>query len=200
MNKPVIKSRDSDEDRVVASRRGFLKAVAGVSLLTLSGTSILNAAAKRTVSCKTLALKHAHTGDELKLTYFEQGRYIEDALQEISYLLRDYHTGAVHPIDPFLLDQLYDLKLALGTNKSFLIFSGYRSPRTNARLRKRYRHVAKHSLHIQGRALDLRMDGLATRKIRYAALAMRRGGVGYSQRSDFIHLDTGNFRSWLVKP
>lgn len=196
MNKPIIESRDIDEDRVVASRRGFLKTVASVSLLALSGTKTLNAAVKHPLSPKTLALKHFHTGDKLKLTYFEQGRYIEDALQEISYLLRDYHTGDVHPIDPALLDQLFDLKLALGINTSFLVFSGYRSPRTNAKLHKRYCNVAKHSLHTQGRALDLHVDGLATSKIRNAALALGRGGVGYSQRSDFVHLDTGSFRSW----
>ncbi|HEY8035273.1 MAG TPA: YcbK family protein [Methylobacter sp.] len=194
MNKPII---DINEGSFTASRRGFLKTVANASLLTLSGTGVLNAAAKRPSLCKTLALKNVHTGDKLKLTYFEQGDYIEDALQEISYLLRDYHTGEVHPIDPALLDQLHDLKLVLGINESFYVFSGYRSPHTNARLRKRYCNVSKHSLHMQGRAIDIHVDGLETRKIRNAALAMRRGGVGYSKRSDFVHLDTGSFRSWL---
>lgn len=198
MNKPIIESRNIDEGSVVASRRGFLKTVANASLLTLSGTEILNAAVKSDSSRKTLDLKNIHTGDKLKLAYFEQGDYIEGALQEISYVLRDYHTGAVHPIDPALLDQLYDLKLALGIDKPFYVFSGYRSPHTNARLRKRNRCVSKHSLHMQGRAIDIHVDGLETRKIRNAALAMRRGGVGYSQRFDYVHLDTGSFRSWQV--
>jgi uncharacterized protein YcbK (DUF882 family) len=189
MNKPII---GSDESRVIASRRGFFKTVAGISLLALSGIEVSNA----DTESKTLALKNIHTGDKLRLTYFEQGDYLDDALQEISYLLRDYHTGQVHPIDPALLDQLYDLKLALGTHKPFLVFSGYRSPRTNARLRKRRRNVAKHSLHMQGRAIDLHVDGLDIRKIRNAALALRRGGVGYSQRLGFVHLDTGSFRAW----
>lgn len=193
-----MESRNIDEDSVVASRRGFLKTVASASLLTLSGTKILNAAVKSDSSRKTLDLKNIHTGDKLKLAYFEQGDYIEGALQEISYVLRDYHTGSVHPIDPALLDQLYDLKLALEIDKPFYVFSGYRSPRTNARLRKRNRKVAKHSLHMQGRAIDIHVDGLETRKLRNAALAMRRGGVGYSQRFNFVHLDTGDFRSWQV--
>jgi uncharacterized protein YcbK (DUF882 family) len=189
MNRPII---ESDEGRVIASRRGFLKTVAGISLLSLSGVDVLNA----DTEYKTLALKNMHTGDRLKLTYFEQGDYLDDALQEISHLLRDNHTGQVHPIDPALLDQLYDLKLELGIDKPFLVSSGYRSPRTNARLRKRQCGVAKHSPHMQGRAIDLHVDGLDIRKIRNAALAMRRGGVGYSQRSGFAHLDTGSFRTW----
>jgi uncharacterized protein YcbK (DUF882 family) len=167
------------------------------SLLTLSETEIADAAGKVNPSHKTLALEHIHTGDKLKLTYFEQGRYLEDALREINYLLRDYHTDAVHPIDPALLDQLYDLKIMLGINRPFYCSSGYRSPRTNARLRKRCRcGAAKHSLHMQGRAIDLHVKGLDTRKIRNAALALHRGGVGYYRHLNFVHLDTGRFRSW----
>jgi uncharacterized protein YcbK (DUF882 family) len=117
----------SAESPVIASRRGFLKTVAGFSLLPLSGIDALNAGTES----KTLPLKNIHTSDKLKLTYFEQA----DAM----------------------LDQLYDLKLALGTDKPFLVSSGYRSPRTNAGLRK---NLTKYNLHIQGRAIDLHMDGL----------------------------------------
>jgi len=196
MNKPIIETPCIDEDGFAASRRGFLKTVANASLLTLGGTGVLNAAVNYTPSRKTLALENIHTGDKLELTYFEQGDYIDDALQEIDYLLRDYHTGEVHPIDPALLDQLYDLKLELGISEPFYVFSGYRSPRTNAQLHRKHCNVARHSLHMQGRAIDIHVDGVDTRKIRNAALAMRRGGVGYSKRSDFVHLDTGSFRSW----
>lgn len=191
-----IESLDIDEGGFAASRRGFLKTMACGSLLALSGTGIASAAIRHFPSHKTLSLHHVHTGDKLKLTYFEQGGYLEDALHEISYLLRDYHTDDVHPIDPALLDQLHDLKLALGLSRPFHIFSGYRSPRTNARLRKRCRCVAKQSLHMQGRAIDIHVAGLDARRIRNAALAMRRGGVGYYARSDFVHLDTGDVRSW----
>jgi len=166
------------------------------SLLTLGGTGIVNAAVRHFPSHKSLSLHHVHTGDKLKLTYFEQGSYLDDALSEISYLLRDYHTNDVHPIDPALLDQLHDLKLVLGLNRPFHIFSGYRSPRTNARLRRKCRCAAKRSLHMQGRAIDIHVAGLDTQRIRNAALAMRRGGVGYYARSDFVHLDTGDVRSW----
>jgi len=145
---------------------------------------------------KMLSFEHTHTGDKLKLTYFEQGSYIKDALQEINYLLRDYHTDDVHPIDTALLDQLYDLKQTLGVNKPFHIVSGYRSPFTNAQLRKHSHGVAEHSLHMQGRAIDIRVEGVQTKTIRNAALTMARGGVGYYPNNNFVHLDTGEFRTW----
>ncbi len=149
-----------------------------------------------TPAYKTLSFEHAHTGDKLKLTYFEQGNYIKGALQEINYLLRDYHTDDIHPIDTALLDQLFDLKQTLGVNKPFHIVSGYRSPFTNAQLRKHSSGVAEHSFHMQGRAIDIRVEGVAIKSIRNAALTMARGGVGYYPNNDFVHLDTGDFRTW----
>lgn len=196
MNQHTLKKLAIDEGGFIASRRRFLKNMTYGSLLALAGTDSTSAAVIHFPSHKALALQNIHTGDKLKLTYFEHGRYIQDALQEISYLLRDYHNDLVHPIDPALLDQLYDLKLSLDTNKPFHIVSGYRSPVTNAKMRRKHHGVAKDSLHMQGRAIDIQIDGVDTRMIRNAALAMRRGGVGYYQRSDFVHLDTGSFRTW----
>lgn len=148
------------------------------------------------IPSKMIALQNPHTGDKLRLTYFERGLYIEDALQEIDYVLRDYHTGAVHPIDPALLDQLYELKLRLGVSRPFNIISGYRSPETNASLRRHSDGVARNSLHMQGRAVDIRLDGMSARHIRDAALSMGRGGVGYYSASNFVHIDTGDVRTW----
>jgi uncharacterized protein YcbK (DUF882 family) len=145
---------------------------------------------------KMLSFEHTHTGDKLKLTYFERGSYIKDALQEINYLLRDYHTDDIHPIDPALLDQLYDLKQTLGVNKPFHIVSGYRSPFTNAQLRKHSHGVAEHSFHMHGRAIDIRVEGVSSKMIRNAALTLAQGGVGYYPRSNFVHLDSGRFRTW----
>jgi uncharacterized protein YcbK (DUF882 family) len=145
---------------------------------------------------KTLAFEHTHTGDKLKLTYFEQGRYIEEALREINYLLRDFRTDDVHPIDTALLDQLFVLKQTLGVNKPFHIISGYRSPITNSRLRRFSHGVAEHSFHMQGRAIDIRLEGVSSKTIRNAALTLAQGGVGYYPRDNFVHLDTGRFRTW----
>jgi len=163
---------------------------------TSSPKIIHNALFDNSVSHKVLALHNMHTGDQLKLTYFEEGRYIKDALHEINHLFRDYHDGSIHPIDPALLDQLHDLKHVLEVRKPFNIVSAYRSPATNADLRKHSDGVAKNSLHMEGRAIDIRIEGVDTRRIRNAALAMQRGGVGYYGRSNFVHLDTGSVRTW----
>jgi uncharacterized protein YcbK (DUF882 family) len=181
---------------VSAGRRGFLKNLAGASLVAFGVPDLAEAAIKRFHSHKTLAFENINTGDTLKLTYFERGNYLKDALKEINYVFRDFHTGDTHPIDPALLDQLYDLKLLLGTRKPYHILSGYRSPFTNAILRKRSHGVAKNSLHMQGRAIDIRMEGISTKTIRNAAIAMGRGGVGFYPHSDFVHLDTGSVRIW----
>ncbi len=149
-----------------------------------------------TPSHKTLFLEHEHTGDKLKLTYFEQGRYVHGALEEINYLMRDYHNDDVHPIDTALLDQLFDLNEILGVTKPISIVCGYRSPVTNAQLRRNTPGVAEHSFHIQGRAIDIRIDGVPARTIKDAALSMAQGGVGYYPYNNFVHLDTGDIRTW----
>jgi uncharacterized protein YcbK (DUF882 family) len=196
MKEQSLPNHDMAEGLVISSRRRFLKQMAYGSLLAMGIPQITSAAVSRFPFHKELAFQSTNTGDKLKLTYFEKGSYLKDALQEISYLFRDFHTGDVHPIDTALLDQLYDLKTLLGVKKPFHIISGFRSPFTNANLRKRSHAVAKNSLHMQGRAIDIRVEGLETRTIRNAALAMRRGGVGYYPRADFVHLDTGKFRTW----
>lgn len=196
MKDQFLPDPDTAESAVIASRRRFLRNIAYCSLLALGIPELTSAAVRRLPTHKALAFQNTHTGDKLKLTYFERGSYLEDALQEISYLFRDYRTGDVHPIDTALLDQLYDLKTLLGVKKPFHIISGFRSPFTNASLRKSSHGVAKNSLHMQGRAIDIRVEGLETRTIRNAALAMRRGGVGFYPRADFVHLDTGKFRTW----
>jgi uncharacterized protein YcbK (DUF882 family) len=151
---------------------------------------------RHSLSHKALAFKNPHTGDHLQLTYYENGHYVNGALGEISHLCRDHFTGDSYPVDPALLDQMYDLKQTLGINKPFHLVCGYRSPFTNAMLRSQSHAVAKNSLHMQGKAVDIRIEGVDTRVIRDAALAMQRGGVGYYHRDNFIHLDSGDIRSW----
>ncbi|TPQ24734.1 YcbK family protein [Methylomonas sp. HW2-6] len=150
----------------------------------------------RMTSHRSLAFQNPHTGDKLNLTYFEKGRYLTDALDEISFLLRDYRTDDVHPIDPELLDQLHDLKQMLGLQQPFGVICGYRSPLTNAKLHAEHTGVANNSFHMHGRAVDIRIERFDLRRIHNAALAMHRGGVGYYPESNFIHLDTGTFRTW----
>lgn len=197
----------SDEEITIASRRKFLMKLAYGSVMALSGCGIETASIRHVEghseqtrrhgpSHKTISFEHTHTGEKLKITYFEHDRYIKGALQEINYLLRDFRTDDVHPIDPALLDQLFDLKQSIGFHKPFLILSGYRSPITNARLRKHSHGVAEHSYHMQGRAIDIRVEGVSCKTIKNNALVMAQGGVGYYPRNNFVHLDTGRYRTW----
>lgn len=182
----------------LVSRRRFLAQMAcGAAVL---GSPGLGVAAVRHVygvtSHKALSLENVHTGEKLHLTYFERGRYLNDALAEANRFFRDYHTGDVHSMDPSLLDLLHDLTGRLEVNKPIKIISGYRSPRTNASLRRKSRRVAKHSLHMEGKAIDIRISGVGVRHIRNAAISLGRGGVGYYPSSNFVHLDTGELRVW----
>ncbi len=198
MNEPVSEKLFVANAAMDLSKRRFLKSAACAPLLALGTPKLVHAAYSSFTNHKTLALEHNHTGETLKLTYYEQGRYVRGALQEISYFLRDYHNDAVHSVDPALLDQLYDVKLLLGKNKPFHIVSGYRSPQTNANLRRHSHGVARQSLHMEGRAVDIRIEGVSAKTIRDAALSLYRGGVGYYPNSNFVHLDTGDVRAWRM--
>lgn len=110
--------------------------------------------------------------------------------------LRDFRTGEVRPIDPGLLDIISQIQSKTNSRGTVEIISGYRSPQTNNLLRNRSSGVATHSLHLEGRAVDIRITDLPTRQLRDTAIALRTGGVGYYASSDFVHLDTGRFRTW----
>ncbi|UCE32877.1 MAG: DUF882 domain-containing protein [Burkholderiales bacterium] len=144
---------------------------------------------------RTLSFYHTHTGERRVVEYYASGRYQPDALDELNRLLRDFRTGEAIEMDAKLFDLLYGVSLAVGRG-TFEIVSGYRSPKTNAMLRQRSGGVAKKSLHMQGRAIDVRLSGRDTRRMRDAAIALRAGGVGYYARSNFVHLDTGRVRRW----
>ena len=144
---------------------------------------------------RSLSLYHTHTDERVAVTYFANGTYLPDAISEIERLLRDFRTGEMHAIDLRLLDTMH----ALGERCSgpgFEVISGYRSAATNAQLQATTEGVAPNSLHLSGRAVDVRLSGFDTARLRDAALALARGGVGYYPQSDFLHLDTGRVRSW----
>lgn len=175
-----------------AGRRRFLCAT-GAAIVSLLP---LGAAWARTSQRRSLSFVHTHTGESLNVDYFQEGVYAPSALQRVNYLLRDFRTEEVHPIDPVLLDILFDLQTLANHQRPFEVISGYRSPQTNSVLRLRSHGVAEHSLHMQGRAIDVRLPGFATRKLRELALGMQRGGVGFYASSDFVHLDNGPVRFW----
>lgn len=145
---------------------------------------------------KALWLYNTHTGESLKTAYWAAGDYIRDALAQIDFILRDHRSGENKRIAPQLLDLVYELNRVLGGSAPIHIISGYRSPATNAVLAARSGGVAKHSLHVVGQAIDLRVPGRELKDVHRAALALRGGGVGYYPRSDFVHVDIGRVRSW----
>ncbi len=174
------------------NRRSFLRG-AGAGVLAVSP---VGAAYARSLETRALSFVHTHTGENLSSVYFEAGKYVPSSLERINVLLRDFRTQDVYPIDPRVLDILFDLRSLVGADAPYHVISGYRSPRTNAALRSRSSGVAEHSFHLQGRAIDVRLEGFSTRRLHDFALQMRRGGVGFYAQSDFVHLDSGPVRFW----
>ena len=143
----------------------------------------------------SMTFYHTHTGEHLKVNYSCNG-CTSATLNRLNNFLRDFRTGDVHAIDPALLDIIYGIQQKSGSNGVIEIISGYRSPKTNALLRSQSSGVAKKSLHMKGKAMDIRITGLDTRKLRDTAISLRQGGVGYYAKSDFVHIDTGRVRTW----
>jgi uncharacterized protein YcbK (DUF882 family) len=175
------------------SRRRFI--AAGIASLACLGP-LPALAHSRKVYARSVSFRHLHTDESLNVVYWEQGEYVPEALKQVNRLLRDFRTGDVKRIDPRLLDLLYAMGRRLGTSKPFQVVSGYRSPATNAMLRRNSKKVAKSSFHMQGKAVDVRLSGFAPRTLAQLARGMGAGGVGFYPRSNFIHLDVGPVRYW----
>jgi uncharacterized protein YcbK (DUF882 family) len=154
------------------------------------------ARAAQRASVRALAFDHLHTGERLKVVYAEGAAYLPDALAEVDRVLRDHYSDEIHPIDPTLLDLLHEVQRRTGSRAPLQVISGYRSPHTNARLRAQGRQVGKRSMHMQGMAVDIRLADVSSDAIRDVSLGMKRGGVGYYARNDFVHLDVGRVRRW----
>jgi uncharacterized protein YcbK (DUF882 family) len=144
-----------------------------------------------------IELRNTHTNEIVSVTYRDASGLLPEALAQLDYVLRDHRSGERHAMDRALYDLLADLAVAANREARFEIISGYRSPATNASLAARSRGVSPRSLHVEGRAVDVRLTGFPTADLRELALAMKRGGVGYYARSDFVHLDTGRVRWWV---
>lgn len=147
---------------------------------------------------RSLAMSHTHTGEQLQLVYAVQDRYLPAALGSLDRFLRDHYSGRVGRIDPALFDLLHTLASTLGRGvPAYHVISGYRCPETNDRLRRtRGGGVAGRSLHMDGRAIDIRLPGVPLAEVRDAALELKLGGVGYYPGQDFVHVDTGRVRRW----
>jgi uncharacterized protein YcbK (DUF882 family) len=145
---------------------------------------------------KSLYLANVHTNEKERVVFKKGDSYQEDGLKNLNYLLRDFRENKLIDMDPFLYDSLYALKEKLKYKGPIKVLSGYRTKRTNNMLRRRGRHTARRSMHIKGKAVDIVMPGISTRKIALKARQMKIGGVGEYRRGGFIHIDTGRVRYW----
>ncbi len=179
------------KSQAALSRRAFLWG-AGIAAVGLAGSRRSLAQEER----RELSFVHTHTGERLTAAYFVAGTYRAEVLAQVNQLLRDFRTETVFPIDRGVLDRLFAVQAMSGSREPFEVISGYRSPVTNAALRRASHGVAEHSLHMQGRAIDVRLSGFPTAHLALLARAQMGGGTGYYRASDFVHLDTGAVRTW----
>ncbi len=169
---------------------------AGTALLAAPLLALPTSSRAAAAPARTLRFVHTHTGETLSLAYAVADAYLTSALARIDWFLRDFRNGESRPIDPRLLDQLHALSELTGTSAPYEVISGYRSPATNALLQHRGGGVATHSLHLEGRAIDVRLGDVPLGDLREAAMSIRAGGVGFYPQSRFVHLDTGAVRRW----
>lgn len=177
------------------NRRGFLRAAGLTALLLAGGRTALAAAELR--PARRFEMLNLHTDERLAVAVPVSGEgWAPETLAAISRLLRCHYTGEVHPIDPRTVDFLQKVDAAFGGGREIHVISGYRSPAYNALLRQEGQGVARNSLHLQGKAIDIRIPGVELDRLRHTAIALHLGGVGYYPRSDFVHLDAGKVRCW----
>jgi uncharacterized protein YcbK (DUF882 family) len=177
------------------SRRAFLTRVgiaAAGSLLIPSADAFANVLGRQ----RKITLFNTNTREEWGFLCAPQQNYDTGLLADFSHFLRDHRSDEARIMDPALLDLLYAVTVLTGGRGEYKIISGYRTPETNQMLRRAGHGVAEHSMHIQGKAIDLRTEDVGIRSIQQVALALQQGGVGYYPSSDFVHLDTGDIRSW----
>ncbi|HET6619241.1 MAG TPA: DUF882 domain-containing protein [Dongiaceae bacterium] len=193
---PIPHSAESRLSKRPLGRRTLLAMGLGAGALAMASPLKGALAALPQAGSRTLAFVSTHTDEKIAATYWRDGLYDRGALKDINYVLRDFRTGEIAAIDRNLLDLLVDLHHRSGSRKPFQVISGYRSPQTNAMLAAESSGVAKHSLHMEAKAIDIRLSDVALRDLHQTAIGMKAGGVGYYAKSDFVHVDTGRVRYW----
>lgn len=176
------------------SRRSFLGMGLGAVAVAAFGCPV--EAAVRAMPERALHLYNTHTGESVKTVYWADGRYLAKSLIQVNRVLRDHRSGDVHPIDLRLLDVMVAVHRKFGNKGAIHIISGYRSPASNTMLASVSDGVAHHSLHMTGKAVDIRIPGHSTRIVSKAAKILKAGGVGTYPISNFVHIDTGRIRHW----
>lgn len=179
-------------------RRSFLKSSALLAT-ALSVPAIGRAATMSSAAMpheRSLHMYNTHTGESLKSVFWAEGKFVPEAMNDINKLLRDHRNNQVAQIDPKLLFLLDQVSTQVGANSVVHIISGYRSPESNKLLHENTNGVAKHSMHLEGKAIDVRIPGRDLAMLHKAALHAGGGGVGYYPESQFVHMDTGRLRHW----
>ncbi|HRN76866.1 DUF882 domain-containing protein [Ottowia sp.] len=185
-------------------RRLFLGRGARVAQVAVAGVLLPGAASRAfafapasSTEARRLSFNHLHTNERTALIYARGADFVPSALDHLNHFLRDHYSGEVGQMDPELYNVLHRVRRELGTELPFDVISGYRSPHTNETLRTtRGGGVARRSLHMDGKAIDVRLPGIQLADLRDAAISLQAGGVGYYPRDNFVHIDTGRVRSW----
>jgi uncharacterized protein YcbK (DUF882 family) len=177
------------------ARRELLKCGLAAGAAGMAGLPVQ--ALAQSLEPRRIAIHNLHTGEALNAVYWENGKYVADAVDALNKVLRDFRTGDVHMMDPGLYDILDAISAKVESRKPFQIISGYRSPKTNTMLQKTGGGgVATRSLHMDGKAMDVRLDGVGLNNVHKAALSLKKGGVGLYPVSNFVHVDVGRVRTW----
>jgi len=185
-----LKRATGNRARVVLTTTAF-SLIAGFFLPTSTETAEANG------DTRTIVLFHAHRRDTIEATFRVNGHYDQATLDKLNYFLRDWRNDEETKMDPRLFDTIWEVYRTAGAaNEPITVLSAYRSPETNAMLRRRSRAVAEHSQHMLGKAMDTTMPNMSMEKIREIGMRLQRGGVGYYPSSNFVHLDVGGVRSW----
>jgi uncharacterized protein YcbK (DUF882 family) len=185
------------------SRRKFLGLGAVAAVSAVAATSVIHPASAAIFSnsysesgSRRISFRNTHTGETFSGVYRVGDKYLPDAFERINVVLRDFRTNEMFPIDPRVIDIIYAVHRQTQHDAPYDILSGYRCPKTNTMLREGTGGVAKNSLHMTGQAIDLRLPGYSTSRVRDLAKSLRAGGVGYYAKSNFVHMDSGDVRSW----
>lgn len=192
---PVADAR-ADDDIIGQILEGKVPPAASVPPVGLRPTPVETFASNAVVEPRWVHLRNIHTDEKLEAVYWDKGDYVPDAVQALNKVLRDYRNDETHPMDTGLYDILDQIRAKTQSKSPFQIISGYRSPATNKLLSERSGEVAKRSLHMDGKAMDVFLEDVDLRYVRAAALELGRGGVGYYPTSNFVHVDVGPVRKW----
>lgn len=185
-----------DDSSSSLSRRALLGAFAATAIAAAPTYSNAAGFLRGGGDIRRIRMYSGRTGERIDMVYWIDGKYIKEAVKEVNHFMRDWRTDQVKAIDLRTVDIMTAAHNLLDVNEPYTLLSGYRTPQTNAMLRSRSRGVAKKSLHMEGKAADLRLGSRSVGQIARAAQSCRAGGVGRYSRSNFVHMDCGDIRSW----